>query len=365
MKINIIKFFVIINLWIVFGIIFTTTTFAQSSTTQNVNTTSTSRRTAPIPPASEISKIQSCYQYILSASPEFPSGIQGLSQKIPNGVALWYEWGVNNTTYTNKLEKKKWTYKEIADEQGNILNPPISKEWIINLNPDTVYSYILAFEVPAGGERRQAFTKFSYPKFFKTNNGFTCLGEGEELYFKELDTLTSLAMFNPTKKIVSAYSLKNDPDAVPLSLVPSGTIISKPAGTCTAGMVMSNSGAFVCGSIVSQFNAMVDAAKRDGITLKSGAYSGIRTREMQIDMRKNRACRNDNETMCPGGQIAAVGASNHGNGEAADFACYSNGRLVKPFSESSCYTWLTKNASKFGFYNNLPKDRVHWSRTGK
>jgi LAS superfamily LD-carboxypeptidase LdcB len=53
------------------------------------------------------------------------------------------------------------------------------------------------------------------------------------------------------------------------------------------------------------------------------------------------------------------GQSLHSEGLAVDFACDGS---IK-FEESSCYTWMKNNASKYGFHEHR-EEPWHWSLTG-
>lgn len=89
--------------------------------------------------------------------------------------------------------------------------------------------------------------------------------------------------------------------------------------------------------------AMVEAAKKDGVTLS--AASGFRTMQHQQDL-----------CPCNGVDVAIPGTSNHQLGVAVDFG--SGGVLIE--KGSAMWNWLDKNASKFDFlpYSYEP---WHWS----
>jgi LAS superfamily LD-carboxypeptidase LdcB len=53
--------------------------------------------------------------------------------------------------------------------------------------------------------------------------------------------------------------------------------------------------------------------------------------------------------------------SNHNSGQALDL---TDGCSPGSTCNSAAYQWLKANGGKWGFYNNLPTDPVHWSPTG-
>ena len=96
--------------------------------------------------------------------------------------------------------------------------------------------------------------------------------------------------------------------------------------------------------IAAQFDQMVAAAARDGVTLT--IRSGLRTRAEQEKL----YAAYQNGT---GNLAAKPGTSNHESGEAIDFG-----------NDSGAYEWLRKNAANFGFFNKIASEPWHYSLTG-
>jgi hypothetical protein len=109
--------------------------------------------------------------------------------------------------------------------------------------------------------------------------------------------------------------------------------------------------------IANNFVLMRDAARVDGIDLV--VTSGWRSEERQVELY--------NQLSGTGQAVARPcslggGGSNHNSGQAIDIrvGC-SNGQRG---CNTATYNWLKSNGGRFGFYNNLPSDPVHWSVTG-
>lgn len=94
--------------------------------------------------------------------------------------------------------------------------------------------------------------------------------------------------------------------------------------------------------------AMVQAAKKDGVSL--AANSSFRTMAHQ-------------EALCPcdGVHVARPGTSNHQMGLAIDFSTLPS--TPGPVSGNAFWNWLSANAAKYG-YKNYPAEAWHWSPTG-
>jgi D-alanyl-D-alanine carboxypeptidase/Type IV secretion system pilin len=135
---------------------------------------------------------------------------------------------------------------------------------------------------------------------------------------------------------------------------------SSGGGSCTAipdSQLVTVDGYRLTKNTAQQYQAMKAAASKDGISLIIS--SGYRSPDDQLRAWKNNGCNLvGGKTVCAT-RTAAVpcslggGGSNHTRGTAVDI------RL-----NPGVYAWLTKNASRFGFYNKLPKDLPHWSDTG-
>lgn len=110
--------------------------------------------------------------------------------------------------------------------------------------------------------------------------------------------------------------------------------------------------------IASQLQALLAAAKADGITLSGW---GFRSYESQVALRSKNHCANiytaPASTCRP--PTAVPGRSQHELGLAIDFT-QGGSTLTK---SSSGFTWMKNNAGRFGLYN-LPSEPWHWSTTG-
>ena len=109
------------------------------------------------------------------------------------------------------------------------------------------------------------------------------------------------------------------------------------------GNLVDRQGKKLDSSIAGNFDAMVAAAKKDGVGLK--ITSGHRTRAEQE--RLYQAYLNGT-----GNLAAKPGTSNHEKGQAIDFT-----------NTPGAWNWLAKNAEKFGF-KNLKGEPWHYSPTG-
>ena len=112
---------------------------------------------------------------------------------------------------------------------------------------------------------------------------------------------------------------------------PTGKFVSRPGGKIDA-------------SIAKNFDKMVAAAKKDGVSLQIS--SGLRTRAEQEKLYA--AYKNGT-----GNLAAKPGTSNHESGLAIDFK-----------NTPGAYSWLAKNAEKYGL-KNLPSEPWHYSTNGR
>lgn len=110
------------------------------------------------------------------------------------------------------------------------------------------------------------------------------------------------------------------------------------------GNIVSVPGGKLDSSIAGNFNAMVAAAKKDGVNLR--IVSSFRSRAQQEKLYA--AYKNGT-----GNLAAKPGTSNHESGLAIDFA-----------NTRGAYAWLKKNAGQFGL-KNLPGEPWHYSPSGR
>lgn len=107
-----------------------------------------------------------------------------------------------------------------------------------------------------------------------------------------------------------------------------------------------------------RFNEMKAAAAKDGVNLI--IVSGYRSPDDQLRAWNQNGCQLVNgRTQCRV-RTAAVPCSLGGSGSN-----HTRGTAVDIRLNAGVYDWLKANASKFGFYNNLPNDLPHWSDTGR
>jgi len=115
------------------------------------------------------------------------------------------------------------------------------------------------------------------------------------------------------------------------------------AGNAT-GTQVERPGGKIDSSIAGNFDAMVAAAKKEGVDLQ--IESGWRSRQEQEVLYQKYL----NGT---GNLAAKPGTSNHESGQAIDFK-----------NTPGAFEWLKNNAEKFGF-KNLPGEPWHYSVNGK
>lgn len=118
----------------------------------------------------------------------------------------------------------------------------------------------------------------------------------------------------------------------------------------------------VARSIGDKLNALLNAAKADGVVLSGWGY---RDSDQQVALRKAHCGSSDYDIYeKPANQChpptARPGASMHERGLAIDFTV--DGSIITSKS-SAAYKWLAANAKSYGLYN-LPSEPWHWSTNG-
>lgn len=116
------------------------------------------------------------------------------------------------------------------------------------------------------------------------------------------------------------------------------------SGPPTGNLVDLGGGKKVDASIAGNVQAMIQAARRDGVDLKIN--SAHRSRQQQEVLYQKYL----NGT---GNLAARPGTSNHESGQAIDFA-----------NTRGAHAWLARNAGRFGL-KNLPGEPWHYSTTGR
>lgn len=154
--------------------------------------------------------------------------------------------------------------------------------------------------------------------------------------------------------------------AVPADAVPSGaqpTDCDLVDGPVAQGdTVVTQSGIRVHPCLAESVDALVEAARADGVELRGG---GWRSAEQQVALRRAHCGPTDwHVHEAPASSCspstARPGSSRHERGLAIDFT--SGGRTLG--SGSAAYAWLTENAERFGL-RNLPGEPWHWSVDGR
>jgi len=104
---------------------------------------------------------------------------------------------------------------------------------------------------------------------------------------------------------------------------------------------------FLSRHAAAKFLDLVHAAARDGFHIK--VVSAFRTYKEQKCLRR-----------MLGHKAAKPGWSNHQLGLSVDIA--GTRRTIKRKKHRTIlYWWLTRNASRFGFYNDVPEEPWHWT----
>ena len=122
----------------------------------------------------------------------------------------------------------------------------------------------------------------------------------------------------------------------------------------SSGEIVNAAGFQVHESVATSVTNMINSAAADGVVLTG---SGWRSPERTAELRVINGCPDIYESSPSSCRIptARPGQSMHERGLAIDFRSCWRG--------SSCFTWLSNNASSFGFFN-LPSESWHWSTTG-
>ncbi|UZN01821.1 D-alanyl-D-alanine carboxypeptidase family protein [Cellulomonas sp. S1-8] len=153
--------------------------------------------------------------------------------------------------------------------------------------------------------------------------------------------------------------------AVPPGLVPTGvqpTDCARVDGPVGEGdVVRTRSGIRVHPCLAEAVDALVDAAREDGIALHGG---GWRSTEQQVALRRAHcgptdADVHDKPASACTPSTARPGTSRHERGLAVDFT--SGGRTLGAGSQA--YAWLVEHAGAYGL-ENLPGEPWHWSVDG-
>jgi zinc D-Ala-D-Ala carboxypeptidase len=145
------------------------------------------------------------------------------------------------------------------------------------------------------------------------------------------------------------------------SSAPKTSIVNTAPGLVTVG------GITVASSLGPSLQALLDAARADGIVL--GGH-GWRSPEAQARLRIANGCRDVYTAPASSCRVptAIPGSSEHEKGLAIDFT-WQGRTICYPNPGSSCtgnaaFNWLKANAGKYGL-RNLPSEAWHWSTTGR
>lgn len=138
--------------------------------------------------------------------------------------------------------------------------------------------------------------------------------------------------------------------------------VGAPTGTYPAVPCPGGGSITIDGSLAHNLDAMLLAARRDGVDLCGGGY---RDRDQQVRLRIQNCGSSDHAIyQMPSGSCspptAIPGTSMHERGLAIDFRCGGQGM---PGRSSPCFAWMAAHAAAFGLFN-LPSEPWHWSVDG-
>jgi LAS superfamily LD-carboxypeptidase LdcB len=138
--------------------------------------------------------------------------------------------------------------------------------------------------------------------------------------------------------------------------------VGRPTGTYPAVRCPGGGSITIDGSLAHNLDAMLLAARRDGVDLCGGGY---RDRDQQVRLRMQNCGSSDYAIyQMPSGNCspptAIPGTSMHERGLAIDFRCAGQGM---PGRSSPCFAWMAAHAAAFGLFN-LPSEPWHWSVDG-
>lgn len=140
-----------------------------------------------------------------------------------------------------------------------------------------------------------------------------------------------------------------------------------PGSSAPADGLVSVRGITVAASLAPQLEALLDAARADGIEL--GGW-GWRSSEVQASLRRTNGCPDVYDSPASSCRVptARPGTSEHEKGLAVDFT-WQGRTICYPLRASACngnaaFDWLQANAANHGFYV-LPSEAWHWSTTGR
>jgi zinc D-Ala-D-Ala carboxypeptidase len=126
-------------------------------------------------------------------------------------------------------------------------------------------------------------------------------------------------------------------------------------------------GITVASSLGPSLQALLDAARADGIVLGGHGWRSI---EAQASLRIANGCRDVYTAPASSCRVptAIPGSSEHEKGLAVDFT-WQGRTICYPNPGSRCtgnaaFNWLKANAGKYGL-RNLPSEAWHWSTTGR
>jgi septal ring factor EnvC (AmiA/AmiB activator) len=134
-----------------------------------------------------------------------------------------------------------------------------------------------------------------------------------------------------------------------------------------SGNLRTVQGITVAASLAPQLEALLNAARADGIVLGG---SGYRSPEITARLRAVNGCPDIYNSPASSCRVptARPGSSEHEKGLAVDFT-YRGQTICFPSPGSRChgnpaFDWLRANAGRFGLYN-LSSEAWHWSTTGR
>lgn len=155
------------------------------------------------------------------------------------------------------------------------------------------------------------------------------------------DTLAS-AVAATKPPVVTKASAKLNADGIPAELAAYGNGKIPKTALDTVG----NTGHRLWAPAASSLESLIDAARRDGVTI--GITDSYRPYAEQVDLVRRKGLYSQ------GGLAAKPGTSEHGWGMAVDLDL-----------NAKAQSWMRANGERYGFVENTPREPWHWGYTPK
>ncbi len=178
----------------------------------------------------------------------------------------------------------------------------------------------------------------------------------------EADSLSSVDSALSSQIVQQQSALAQEVASVTRNQARNGGNVKVPSFANAGGAgIVTVQGIQVASSIAANLNALLNAARADGIVMSGGGY---RDPAQQIALRKAHCGSSNYEIYdAPASSCspptAQPGMSMHERGLAVDFTV--GGQTIT--RGSAAFAWLSAHAASYGFYN-LPSEPWHWSVNG-